>query len=38
MTAAEAEAPRRGDAAAEEETRKRSDPVNCSDQEGPHAA
>jgi hypothetical protein len=38
MNAAEDEAPRRGDATAEEDTGKRSAPTNSSDQEGPHAA
>jgi hypothetical protein len=35
MTAVEGAAPRRGAAAAEEGIRKRSDPTNCPDQEGP---
>ncbi len=38
MSAAEDEAPRRGDATAGEDTGKRSAPANSSAQEGPHAA
>jgi hypothetical protein len=38
MTAAEDKAIRRGAIAAAEDMGKRSDPTNCPDQEGPHAA